>query len=216
MKAITFAAALSLVRVSLPGAELETTHLFGFTLGSDVNDVGEIEGEVETIGRFTKRDGAYAALSNAAAIKFIPFQDFSIEPGIGLAYHDITGVPGFDDRVQWAYEATLLELRYRALNRKSAPFGLTFGMDPHWVRVDETSGEPIDRYGVDLLMIADRELIEDRMFGAFNLVYPSDATRAAHKRLVATPIEPRSVGGAEHAIAARRPGRCRGALSAKL
>jgi hypothetical protein len=43
-------------------AELETTHLFGFTLGSDVNAVGEKEAESETFGRFGKSSGTYSAL----------------------------------------------------------------------------------------------------------------------------------------------------------
>src|SRR6267142_5938676 len=79
-------------------AELETTHLFGFTLGSDVNDVGEKEAESESTGRFGKSAGSYAALSQELAVKFIPFQDFSIEPSVGAAYHDIFAVPGPDDR----------------------------------------------------------------------------------------------------------------------
>jgi len=69
---------------------LETTHLFGFTLGTDVNNVGEVEGELEAIGRFAKRVGVYNALSPTLGLKFIPFQNFSIEPGVGVAYHNIS------------------------------------------------------------------------------------------------------------------------------
>ena len=50
---------------------LETTHIFGFTIGTDVNQVGEIEGEIESTGRFGKSAGTYAALSNALGLKFI-------------------------------------------------------------------------------------------------------------------------------------------------
>jgi len=42
---------------------LETTHIFGFTIGTDVNQVGEIEGEIESIGRFGKSAGTCAARS---------------------------------------------------------------------------------------------------------------------------------------------------------
>jgi hypothetical protein len=41
-------------------AELETTHLFGFTFGSDVNAVGEREAESEAVGRFGKSAGTYS------------------------------------------------------------------------------------------------------------------------------------------------------------
>jgi hypothetical protein len=31
--------------------------------------------------------------------------------------------------------------------------------EPHWGRVDEVSGDPVDRYGVDLALVADKELV---------------------------------------------------------
>jgi hypothetical protein len=165
----------------LPGVarakDLETTHVFGFTLGTDVNNVGEVEGELETTGRFAKRDGAYTALSPTLGIKFIPFQNFSIEPGVGVADHNISSVPGLDDRQQWAFDSLSLELRYRVLDREHAPFGLTFGVDPHWGRLDDVSGATVDRYGVDFLVAVDRELVANRIFAAFNLIYQPEATR---------------------------------------
>jgi len=161
--------------------ELETTHLFGFTLGTDVNAVGEREAESETTGRFGKR-GSYTALAQAFGVKFIPFQDFSIEPGVGLAYHNIAGVSGLDDRRRGAFDTVWLEIRYRLLNREHAPFGLTLGADPHWGRVDDVSGEPVDRLGADLLVILDKELLSERMFGAVNLVYQPEGSRSRDTR----------------------------------
>jgi hypothetical protein len=69
-------------------------------------------------------------------------------------------------------------MRYRVLNREHAPFGLTFGADPHWGRVDDISGDPVDRYGADLWIIADRELVPHRLFAAFNLLYQPEAVRS--------------------------------------
>ena len=31
--------------------------------------------------------------------------------------------------------------------------------ESHWSRVDDVSGEPVDRYGVDLPLVADKELV---------------------------------------------------------
>jgi hypothetical protein len=159
-------------------AELETTHLFGFTLGSDVNAVGEKEAESEGVGRFGKTGGTYSGLSQALGVKFIPFQDFSVEPIVSVARFDISGVAGLDDRRLFAYEAASLEMRYRLFNRQSAPFGLTVGLDPRWARVDDTSGAPVDQYGAALLLIADKELVEKLIFAAFNVIYEPNATRS--------------------------------------
>jgi len=171
------AAALTLLPTIGVAETLETTHLFGFTLGSDVNDVGEKEAESESTGRFGKAAGSYTALSQQLSVKFVPFQDFSIEPGVGVAYHDMFGVPGVDDRQQMAFDAVSLEMRYRILNREHSPFGLTLGADPHGGRVDDLTGEPVDRYGTDFWIIADKELISDRVFAAFNLFYQPEASR---------------------------------------
>ena len=54
MKSLAAAAALALLPATCFAENLETTHLFGFTLGSDVNDVGEKEAESESTGRFGK------------------------------------------------------------------------------------------------------------------------------------------------------------------
>jgi hypothetical protein len=158
--------------------ELETTHLFGFTLGSDVNAVGEKEAESETVGRFGKTAGTYGVLSEALGIKFIPLQNLSLEPIISGARLDVSGVPGLDDRRQLAYEAASLETRYRLINREKVAFGLTVGFDPHWVRVDDSSGAPVDRYGAAFLLIADKELVEKLVFAAFNFIYEPNDTRS--------------------------------------
>ena len=156
--------------------ELETTHLFGFTLGADVNAVGEVEGESESIGRFAKRSGSYQAVSSELGLKFIPFENFSVEPEVSADYHGVSGVPGLDNRQDASFDTLTVEMRYRLLNREHAPFGLTIGADPHWGRVDDISGGPVNSYGADFLVSIDRELIAERLFGAFNAIYQPEAS----------------------------------------
>ena len=105
---VFFASAVTLAKA----AELETTHLFGFTLGSDVNAVSEKEAESEAIGRFGKSAGTYSAMFEALGVKFIPFQNFSIEPIVSVSRFDISNVPGLEDRRKLAYEAATLELHF--------------------------------------------------------------------------------------------------------
>jgi hypothetical protein len=159
-------------------AELETTHIFGFTFGSDVNAVGEMEAESEAVGRFGKSAGTYSAISQALGVKFAPFQNFTIQPTVAVSRFDVLNVPGLDDRRQFAYEAASLELRYRLFNRESAPFGLTIGFDPRWARADEISGAPVNQYGAALLLIVDKELVDKSIFAAFNFIYEPETTRS--------------------------------------
>jgi hypothetical protein len=72
----------------LAATDLETTHLFGFTLGSDTNAAGEKEAESETTGRFGKSSGSYAAVSSSLGVKFAPLDNFTVEPGVSLSRYD--------------------------------------------------------------------------------------------------------------------------------
>ena len=95
---VSFVSAVTLAKA----AELETTHIFGFTFGSDVNAVGEKEAESEAVGRFGKSAGAYGAISQALGVKFAPFQNFNIQPTVAVSRFDVSNVPGLDDRRQLA------------------------------------------------------------------------------------------------------------------
>jgi hypothetical protein len=169
---------LLVLPVTATAKDLETTHLFGFTLGTDVNGVGEVEGETETVGRFAKRAGSYSAIAPTLGLKFIPWENFSVEPVVAAAYHGISGVPDLDDRRRLAFDSLSVELRYRLLDREHAPVGLTLGVDPHWGRIDDVSGERVNSYGVDFLIAADRELVADRLFAALNFTYQPEASRS--------------------------------------
>jgi hypothetical protein len=158
--------------------EVDTEFIFGFTAGADVGELGEKELEHQTITRVGKRDGSYAALSDQLRAEFVPVANFRFEIGVPVALHSIAGVTGLDDRRQVAFDGLFSEFRYRLLDRERAPFALTIGAEPHWGRVDETTGDPVDNYGGELSIAADRELIKDRVFGALNLVYDPEVTHS--------------------------------------
>jgi hypothetical protein len=173
------AAALTLVLAStlLRAAEIETEHLFGFLTGSDVGDVSEREVEGQTHGRFGKRTGSYAALSSGLAVEYTPIDHLRLEFGGSFAYHNIRGVDGLDDERRGAFEGLAFDLRYRLLDRRHAPFGLTLGVEPKWNRVDATTGRSVEEFGLGLALFADKELVPNRIVAAFNLVYEPELSR---------------------------------------
>ena len=156
--------------------EVDTQFIFGFTMGADVGEVGEKEIESETVGRLGKKDGSYAALESQLRAEFTPNQRVRFEVGVPFAYHGISGVTGLDDLRRGAFNGVDFELRYRLFDRASAPFALTLGVEPHWARVDDRSGEPVANYGNEFSLAADKELIKDRVFAAINLLYDPEAT----------------------------------------
>ncbi len=150
---------------------VDTEHIFGFTMGSDIGEKGEIEFENENVGLFGKRTGAYNTLGALNLLKFVVTDNFRIAPGLSWGAYGISNVPGYDNRSQAAFQGAVLEIRYKLLDRETMPFGLTLHAQPGWSPTDEASGAPAVGYGSEFALLADKELIKDRLWGAFNLWY---------------------------------------------
>src|ERR1700694_5401994 len=177
----TFRAAMVCFSGLLPGgvhAEgIYTEHLFGFMIGTDVGNVGEREFQSQTTGRFSRSGGNYRAINQELELEFVPVSNFWIEIGSAFASHDINGIAGFEDRRQLAWQGVSLDLRYRFLNRDTAPFGLTFAVENHLSRIDESSGAVVRNYGTEFTLAFDRELVPKLAVAALNLTYQPEWTR---------------------------------------
>jgi hypothetical protein len=158
-------------------AEIDTEHIFGFSMGSDIGRPGEIEVEFENVGAFGKRSGTYAAWASLNQAKFTLSDNFRIAPGFSLSGQRINGVQGFADHRDIAFSGAALELRYKLVDRAVAPFGLTLHAQPGWGRIDDASGTHIEQYGGEFAALFDRELVKNRLFAAFNVWYATGGTR---------------------------------------
>ena len=157
--------------------EVDTEHMFGFTEGSDVGEAGEKELETDSTGRFGKLDGSYNNVATALEAKYSFSDRFRLSALATVAYYDITGVDGIDDRRQGALQAVSFDARFRLFDREHAPFGLTLSVEPHWGFVDEVSGASADQQRAEFRVLVDRELIPSRLFAALNIIYEPEQTR---------------------------------------
>lgn len=156
---------------------IDTEHLFGFMIGSDVGNVGEREFQSQTTGRFSRNGGRYRAISQELELEFVPARNFRIEMGSTFTSHDINGVADFEDRRQLSWQGVSMDMRYRFLERNVAPFGLTFAVDAHADRVDETTAALVRSYGTEVRLAVERELIPNFVVAALNLFYQPEWTR---------------------------------------
>jgi hypothetical protein len=170
--------ALSLISTGARSTTIETEHLFGFTIGSDVGEVGEREIEGSVTGRFAKRTGSYNAASSTLSAEFVPLPNLRTEFTGAVVGYDVAGVSGLTDQRYAAFGGLSADIRYRILDRATAPFGFAVGAEPHWGRADEATGEPVNQYGVDFVAAADWEIIRDRVVAAFNLLYQPETMRS--------------------------------------
>jgi hypothetical protein len=158
--------------------ELETKYIFGFTTGSGIGLEGEKEFTVDTIGRFGKRDGHYAATETKYEFEFTPSQFIQIEFGALGSTHSIGGVADLDDRSQIALAGAFAELRYLAIERTSNnPLSVTLAAEPTVRRIDETSGERVRNFEFETTVNADLELLKNRLFAGVNLLYEPEVTQ---------------------------------------
>jgi hypothetical protein len=170
--------ALALLPAEARATSIETEHLFGFTIGSDVGEVGERELEGTVTGRFGKRDGSYGATASTMSVEFVPVANLRTEYTGAVVSYGIAGVSGLADQHYVAFGGASADIRYRLLDRATAPFGFAVGAEPHWGRADEVTGEPVNQYGVDFVAAADYEIVPDRIVAAFNLLYQPEAMRS--------------------------------------
>src|SRR5882672_7975345 len=203
----TFRAAMVCFSGLLPGgvhAEgIDTEHLFGFMIGTDVGNVGEREFQSQTTGGFSRNGGRYRAISQELELEFVPARNFRIEIGSAFAAHDINGVPGLEDRRQLSWQGVSVDLRYRFLNRDAAPFGLTVAVESHADRIDETTAAAVRNYGTQFALAFDRDVVPNVAVAALNLIYQPEWTR-----LVGTGAaeQESTIGAALGVMAKMRPG----------
>jgi hypothetical protein len=182
---------------------IDTEHIFGFMIGTDVGELGEREFQSETTGRFSRDGGSYQAVGQQLELEFVPIKNFRVEVGTTLAAHNIDSVPGFVDRNQIAWQGASLDLRYKFLDRNSAPFGLTLAMETHGDRIDEISGARVRGYGTELTMALEREVIPGIAVATLNLTYQPEWTHFAG---AATEEQESVLGVAFGVMAQLRPG----------
>jgi hypothetical protein len=160
--------------------DIETKYIFGFTTGSGIGLEGEKEFTVDSIGRFGKRDGRYAATETKYEFEFTPTQFIQIEFGALGSTHHIGGVTDLDDRRQVAVSGGFAEFRYLAIERTANnPLAVTLAVEPTVRLIDETSGARVRNYEFETIVNADLELLKNRLFAGFNLLYEPEVTWTA-------------------------------------
>uniref|UniRef100_Q07TD6 Uncharacterized protein n=1 Tax=Rhodopseudomonas palustris (strain BisA53) TaxID=316055 RepID=Q07TD6_RHOP5 len=179
--------------------DIDTEHLFGFMIGSDVGALGEREFQSQSTARLGRDGGRFRALQQQFELEFVPAPNVRVEVGSGFAAHDIAGVQGLDDRQQFSWQGASIELRTRLLERERAPFGLTLAFEAKGNRIEETSALPAQRFGAEWTLALDRELLPNRLLAAVNLFYEPEWSR----RLGAAATERESTLGAAAALMAR-------------
>ena len=182
---------------------IDTEHLYGFMIGTDIGTVGEREFQSQTTGRFARSGGSYRAIGQELELEFVPARDIRIQVGSTFAAHNINGVPGLDDRSQLAWQGVSLDLRYRFLDRSTAPLGLALAVESHADRIDETTAAVVRKYGTEFTLALERELVPNIALATLNVLYQPEWTRFVG---TGTAEQESTVGAAFGMMVQMRPG----------
>lgn len=176
--AILAGAAPALAQDADPYRSIETKYIFGdFTIGSSTDRAGDKGFEIESESDIGKRGGKYFANETELEFEYAPTKYLQIEAGPTLSFYNVAGVPGLDDRNSWGVNGFEADIRSIILERGPWPFGLTASIEPEYHSLDETSGEAVTNYGLENRLEADTELVKNRVYLAFNLLYEPETTR---------------------------------------
>jgi hypothetical protein len=157
--------------------EIETKYIFGFTEGSGIGLEGEKEFSPDTVVNSGKRDGHYTAAETELKFEYTPNQFVQFEFGPIATYHDIQNVTGLENVNSGTFGGFFGEFRYLLLDRgASSPLALTLSIEPEWHNIDETSGQGVVNYGLETALNGDVEIIKNRGYFGFNLLYEPERT----------------------------------------
>jgi hypothetical protein len=161
-----------------PYHELDTKYIFGFTSGADIGAEGEKAIEFETTAALQKRHGTYRMIEQEFEFEGVPTQYFAYELSAHATYHSIKGVDDLDNLDRTQFSGLSTDLRYLIIGRgPGSPIGLTLSVAPEWSRVDGTSGMRTRDYSTAFRLIADTELIPNRLYAAINALYEPDVSK---------------------------------------
>ena len=158
--------------------EAESKYMFGFLDGADIGNEGEKAFEYESTGSFQKRGGRYTAVEHEFEFEHVPTQNFAYELSAHALTHSIHGVENLDDRDTTQFSGASAKLRYLILGRgPESPIGLTVSAEPEWARVDDVDGTHTLSYSSEFRIVADTELIQNRLYAALNLIYNPETAK---------------------------------------
>jgi hypothetical protein len=152
------------------------TDVFGFTTGSDVNDLGALSGALQYNGNYGTRFGALQGHQLTAQLSYSPFPCVEIGPTVqGFAANAAFTTLGLDVR---QFGGTV-EMKYKLLGRATHGVGLTFTTEPGVFSRQYRSGfvdalgnpfRPTGMLASNLARILiDAELVKNTLYGALNV-----------------------------------------------
>ncbi len=142
--------------------------VFGFATGSDVADLGAWGIALDTAGAADTRGGSGYTLAPTVQVSgsFLPCLE--VGPYGFLSYTNFKPYGGGLATKTNVFGGGI-EIKYKLLGRAPHGIGLTFAVSPNFASSDTSPGTNFSQFGNSYRLLADMELIKDKLYGALNL-----------------------------------------------
>ncbi|MCA0318059.1 MAG: hypothetical protein LCH88_08320 [Proteobacteria bacterium] len=150
-------------------SEVDSEHMFGFTVGSDIEEPGSIVPHFNTAAAFGRRGRLYSVIDQNFELKY------GLAPGVAVAaaFNGIAararGVPGLPDTYSGGASGVGLSARFQILDRQKSPVGLTLDVNGGYDSRDPGTARAATVWSGGVRAAFDSELIYDRLFAAVNI-----------------------------------------------
>ena len=160
-----------------PFYALDTKNLFGFLEGADVGEQGDRSLEFETTGSIGAEQGVYNSIEQEIIFEPTLTDSLGVEFGAHVLGQDIHAVPGLPDFVGVNFMGASVELRYVVMHRTAdLPIQVTVTAEPEYDSIAD-AGRQANDFSTAFRAIADVISMDQRLYGAINLVYAPDGAR---------------------------------------
>lgn len=167
---LTFAKVLFACGVVLGASAAQADEdIFGYTRGTEVLPKGAKELEFWATRRSDKGAGSYSAYDYRLELEYGFTSKLKGSLYLTGRQHDISGVPGLEDRSQTVFDGIANEWRYNILSVYQDALGLTLYVEPEYSRYDGVSGERRTEYALETRLLLEKHFLDDNLVWAFNL-----------------------------------------------
>lgn len=144
-------------------------NLFGYTYGAETLPKGKMEVYTWQTFRIGKESGRYVGWDQKYEIEWGITDHLQASIYANFNGVDIDGVPGFEDRSDFGFLGTQFALKYNILSPFKDPIGLSLYVEPGYVARDRGTGEPMDAFELETMVILQKNFLDDTLMWYTNI-----------------------------------------------
>lgn len=150
----------------------EPSSAFGFGGSTSTLDVGKMDFQFDTTGRWDRRDGAYATATLGMQAARGVVEGLELGVTASAQHFDISGVPEVDDtdRFRFVGVGAVYKWRLRETDDEGR-VGLAVELNPRWAGVSGDTGTREDSLIVDARATGETAFVPNRLYGALGVTY---------------------------------------------